>query len=125
MTEKTFTLKMPSVKTVGVFLRNAIATLVILLSVLGSILFVQVHNQQNQLQHEAVVARQVAKAAVDQAVRAQTIANQGTSISLCRSLDDLAALKPPPGDAATNPSRAYEQQQHAILAGLAVDLKCP
>lgn len=43
---------------------------------------------------------------------------------LCRTLDALAGLAPPPGSALTNPSRAYEQQEHVILAELKPDLGC-
>jgi type II secretory pathway pseudopilin PulG len=122
--EKQVNLKLPSVHTVGVFMRNLIATLVVLLTIMGSILFVQVRNETNQIQHEAVVARQVALRATDAAILAAARAGQGTSISLCTSLEKLAALQPPPGNAAANPSRLYEQKEHAILAGLSADLHC-
>jgi hypothetical protein len=44
---------------------------------------------------------------------------------LCRTLDTVKALQPPPGNPNTNPSRAYDQQEHAALAQLAADLGCP
>lgn len=44
---------------------------------------------------------------------------------LCSTFGHLAALKPPAGDAAANPSRAYEQQLHSILSGVVVDIGCP
>lgn len=43
---------------------------------------------------------------------------------LCTTLGRLAALKPPPGSAADNPSRAYLQQEHAVLAELGPDVGC-
>jgi hypothetical protein len=43
---------------------------------------------------------------------------------ICTTLGELAALKPPVGDAKSNPSRAYEQKLHATLDGLAPDLGC-
>ena len=43
---------------------------------------------------------------------------------LCSTLGRLAALKPPPGDPAANPSRAYLQAEHDTLAQLGVDLGC-
>jgi hypothetical protein len=43
---------------------------------------------------------------------------------LCTSLDRLAALRPPPGSPGDNPSRAFEQQQHAVLAELGPDVGC-
>lgn len=43
---------------------------------------------------------------------------------VCGSFAKLAALQPPAGDPATNPSRAFDQQQHAILVGLGPDLGC-
>lgn len=45
-------------------------------------------------------------------------------LKLCTTLDKLAALKPPPGNAQANPSRAYLQQEHATLAELGIDLGC-
>ena len=51
---------------------------------------------------------------------------QGAAIetTLCATLNRLAALKPPPGNPAQNPSRAYLQQEHATLAQLGGDLRC-
>ena len=43
---------------------------------------------------------------------------------LCATLGRLAALKPPPGSPAGNPSRAYLQQEHAVLAELGPDVGC-
>ena len=43
---------------------------------------------------------------------------------LCTSLDRLAALQPPPGNPATNPSRAFDDNQHAVLAQLGPDVGC-
>jgi len=123
--DKVVHVKIPTATTVAKFLRNTVAVLVVALTILGSILFVQVHNQTEQIQREAVIAKQVAAKAVANAIKAQATAAKGTSTSLCTSLDALAALQPPTGNSATNPSRAYEQQQHMILAGLAKDIKCP
>lgn len=43
---------------------------------------------------------------------------------LCSTLNRLAALKPPAGNAARNPARGYDQQLHAVLSGLSPDLGC-
>jgi hypothetical protein len=43
---------------------------------------------------------------------------------LCATLDAIAALKPPPGSAAANPSRAFEQNLHTVLDKLGPDLGC-
>jgi hypothetical protein len=43
---------------------------------------------------------------------------------LCTTLDQLAALKPPAGNASSNPSRAYEQRLGEVLAQLRPDLGC-
>jgi len=43
---------------------------------------------------------------------------------LCTTLGRLAALKPPPGNPQTNPSRAYLQRQHDVLAQLGGDVGC-
>lgn len=44
--------------------------------------------------------------------------------SICTTLGKLAALKPPAGNPATNPSRAYEDSLHATLDQLGPDLGC-
>ena len=44
--------------------------------------------------------------------------------ALCTTFTKLAALKPPAGNPATNPSRAYLQGQHDTLDELGVDLGC-
>lgn len=44
---------------------------------------------------------------------------------LCQTLNTLKAEKPPAGDPSTNPSRAFDQQQHDALAQLAADIGCP
>jgi hypothetical protein len=43
---------------------------------------------------------------------------------LCQTFGELAALKPPPGNPRTNPSRAYLQGEHATLIRLGADLGC-
>jgi hypothetical protein len=43
---------------------------------------------------------------------------------LCLTFGDLGALKPPPGDPAKNPSRAYDDKLHATLIQLGTDLGC-
>jgi hypothetical protein len=43
---------------------------------------------------------------------------------ICTTMGELAANKPPPGNPATNPSRAYDQRNHAILDQLGPDLGC-
>lgn len=50
---------------------------------------------------------------------------QQTEQRLCATLGQLAALKPPAGDAATNPGRGYDQQLHDVLAALGSDINCP
>ena len=43
---------------------------------------------------------------------------------LCTTLSRLAALQPPPGSPADNPSRAYLQGEHTVLAQLGPDVGC-
>ena len=43
---------------------------------------------------------------------------------LCSTFGSLAVLKPPPGNPAKNPSRAYLQDEHAKLAQVGTDLRC-
>lgn len=77
-----------------------------------------------QAQQAKDEARQVQ--AEFQRVRAQQ-ARQGqvVELKLCTTLGRLASLKPPPGSAADNPSRAYLQDEHATLAQLGPDVGCP
>lgn len=44
--------------------------------------------------------------------------------SICTTLGKLAALSPPPGNPAANPSRAYEDKLHTTLDELGPDLGC-
>jgi hypothetical protein len=55
---------------------------------------------------------------------AQRRAGELVGRAICTTLGKLAALKPPAGSAAANPSRAYEQQLHATLDQLGPDLGC-
>lgn len=55
---------------------------------------------------------------------AQQRQGEQIELKLCTTLGKLAALKPPGGSPASNPSRAFEQQQHAVLAELGPDVGC-
>lgn len=43
---------------------------------------------------------------------------------LCATFSRLAANEPPPGNPRTNPSRRYDQENHAILVQLGADIGC-
>lgn len=49
---------------------------------------------------------------------------QVVEAKLCTTLGQLAALGPPAGDPASNPSRGFDQRLHATLAQLGPDLGC-
>jgi len=68
---------------------------------------------------QASLQRQAAAAAAAQRRQARQVEHK-----LCMSFGKLAALKPPPGNPADNPSRAYLQNQHDILAGVGPDIGC-
>lgn len=72
-------------------------------------------------QHAQAAAQQRAQAAAQAAAQR---AGEAVERKLCTSLEKLAALKPPQGSATANPSRAYEQAQHATLAELGPDIGC-
>lgn len=61
-------------------------------------------------------------------LHAQQVAEQKAGelelAELCATFGKVALLKPPAGSAKANPSRAYEQQMHADLAGVPSDLRC-
>lgn len=65
------------------------------------------------------VGHEVGRSQADQARQGQMVERK-----LCSTLGALAALKPPAGDPAANPARAYDQQLHATLAQLSPDLGC-
>lgn len=48
----------------------------------------------------------------------------GVETKLCASFDALAALKPPAGNPATNPSRAFEQSLHVRLDEIGISVGC-
>lgn len=55
---------------------------------------------------------------------AQQRAGVALGDKLCITFSRLAALQPPAGDPAKNPSRAYDQELHATLDELGTDLGC-
>jgi hypothetical protein len=59
-------------------------------------------------------------------VEQQTAREQGEAVmrKLCVTLDKLHSDKPPAGDAATNPSRRYLQEQYEQLGELPGDIGC-
>lgn len=44
---------------------------------------------------------------------------------LCTTLGQLASLRPPAGNPASNPSRAYEDAMHKTLSQVGPDIGCP
>lgn len=56
--------------------------------------------------------------------QAQRRAGEIVERRICLTMTRLAALKPPPGNPAANPSRAYEDSLHATLDQLGPDLGC-
>ena len=67
----------------------------------------------------------VTQTEINNAKNASANAAQMSEAHLCKTLNALKALKPPPGNPETNPSRAFDVQQHDVLAQLAADLGCP
>lgn len=55
---------------------------------------------------------------------AQRQAGAVLEAKLCTTFTRLAALRPPPGNPETNPSRAYEDNLHVTLDQLGADLGC-
>ena len=55
---------------------------------------------------------------------AQQRSGQLLERKLCQTFGELAANRPPAGNPATNPARAYDQRQHDILDQLGTDLGC-
>jgi hypothetical protein len=63
--------------------------------------------------------------AVHNADHAREVQAATIEAKICATLHALAALKPPAGNPATNPSRKYLQVQHDTIADLSTDLRCP
>lgn len=75
--------------------------------------YVEAHSQA----HAVLVAEQHEQAE-------QKAAGAALERKLCTTFGKLAANKPPAGNPATNPSRRYDDNNHAILAQLGPDLGC-
>lgn len=54
----------------------------------------------------------------------QRKAGAAVETALCTDLGTMAAIRPPPGNAKANPSRAYADAEHRAWAGLVRDLGC-
>ena len=67
-------------------------------------------------------ADQRAQTAEQQAV--QRRAGALVEKALCADVGTMAAIRPPPGAAAANPSRAYEQAEHRAWSGLLGAIGC-
>lgn len=89
-------------------------------------------NADNRNWHQAVASddrhwRQVLAAQRRQAAAGQAAARKQAEMveeKLCTSLGKLASRTPPAGSAAADPSRAYLDWQHAVLAELGPDIGC-
>ena len=60
----------------------------------------------------------------DVAQAAQQRQSAETERKLCRTLGMAAALRPPAGDPAANPSRAFEQGEHRVWVQAIADIGC-
>jgi hypothetical protein len=89
-------------------------TLVVIMSG-GTLISQQI--QQNSFQ--ATIARNHAKNVQQQEAQAAAI-----EAKLCAIFEPIASLKAPPGSAADNPSRAFEQMLEVRLAQVAPALEC-
>jgi type II secretory pathway pseudopilin PulG len=115
---------MPSVVSMRLFIAICLALVIILGG--GNLVatFLQNHQVARQLQsQQQQFERQLQAQQRQQAAQQRKISLEIDS-KLCTSFGKLAALKPPGGAAASNPSRLYEQKQHDILAGLGTDIGC-
>ena len=101
---------MPKVTRNGNRARNALLLLVL---IIGGANLLATHAE---IRHNNAVQRQQRAA---QARQGRLI-----GIKLCATFGALAALKPPPGNPAANPSRAFEDQLHATLDQIGPDLGC-
>lgn len=96
---------------------QAIVALLILTLIVGGGNLLASFDQVQQ--YKASQQRQAAAEKASQQRQGQLLEHR-----LCTTLSRLAALKPPSGPAAANPSRAYLQGEHATLAQLGPDIGC-
>ncbi len=96
---------------------QGMAFLVALTLIVGGGNLLSGYTQARSQAHAVLVAEQHEQAA-------QRAAGALLEARLCATLATLAADKPPAGNPRTNPSRAYEQNQHATLDELGPDLGC-
>jgi type II secretory pathway pseudopilin PulG len=89
---------------------------------LAAVHYYQASQAAQQRQAAQQQASQQRQAAQQQAAQLQQAA--AFERKLCATLGRLAALPPPPGSGSANPSRAYLQQQHQVLAELGPDVGC-
>ena len=84
---------------------NVLVLVVLVLAVNGAGLFWQAHstsaNRAAQLRQGLILERK-----------------------LCADIGTMAAIKPPAGSPAANPSRAYEQAEAMAWRGLVIDIGC-
>jgi type II secretory pathway pseudopilin PulG len=103
---------------------RAVVVLFVIAAALGGFnLFWTAHevNAASAAQQHEQASQQQQAAQQQAAQRAQGAAFERR---LCTTLGRLAALAPPPGSPLNNPSRAYLQAQHAVLAELGPDVGC-
>lgn len=82
------------------------------------------HSQADTIRAVGVQGQEAQQAAQHRAQQAQAAQAAMIEHRLCLTLGKLAALTPPPGNAAANPSRAYEQLLQRTLSQLGPDLGC-
>jgi type II secretory pathway pseudopilin PulG len=111
----------PLVRDISRGAKLGIAMLLVLVLVVGAGNLWASYAQSQSTRQEFAAFRQ-RLAAQQQAQRAASLAFEK---KLCTTLGRLAALRPPAGDSASNPSRAYEQDLHDVLAQLGPDVRCP
>jgi hypothetical protein len=98
--------------------RDVAIILLLLLNFVFTARYVNTSRAAEQRQQAAFVAAE--KRQQEAAARAGTVIVR----KLCTSFGELAELKPPAGNPKTNPSRRFEQQQHATLDEIGPDLGC-
>ena len=74
--------------------------------------------------HEVHASQSAVQAAYVSEQQARQQAGAVIEQKLCSTFGMLAALKPPAGNPAANPSRAYEDNLHTALDQLGTDLGC-
>jgi type II secretory pathway pseudopilin PulG len=115
---------MPSVVSMRLFIAICLVLVFVTTGAALVAQYLENHSFSRQLQSQQQQFERQLQAQQQQQAAQQRKISLEIDGKLCTSFGRLAALKPPGGATAGNPSRLYELNLHNILAGLGTDIGC-